>query len=81
MFYWRFDTLRSTTVPFGSTTTKNSLWIAPLIESEKQTSQNGTGVIRNSCVSGANGTIAWKLAPKFSVSLARHALVDADALH
>jgi len=32
-------------------TTKNICRIGPLIASEKQISQNGTGVVRNSCVS------------------------------
>jgi hypothetical protein len=43
----------STTVPSGSKTTKYISRIGPLIVSEKQINQNGTGVVRNSCVSSA----------------------------
>jgi hypothetical protein len=46
--YNRFDTLGSTTLPSGKTTTKNICRSGPLIASEKHTSQNGTGVVRNS---------------------------------
>ena len=51
--YSRFSTLGSTTVPSGSRTTKNICRIGPLVVSEKETSQNGTGCVRNSCVSSA----------------------------
>jgi len=37
---------------------KNICLIGPLIVSEKQTSQNGIGVVRNSCVSSAP-TCTW----------------------
>ena len=51
--YSRFSTLGSTTVPSGRRTTKNICRIGPLVVSEKETSQNGTGCVRNSCVSSA----------------------------
>src|SRR5260370_28467995 len=51
--YSRFSTLGSTTVPSGSRTTKNICRIGPLVVSEKETNQNGTGCVRNSCVSSA----------------------------
>jgi hypothetical protein len=51
--YSRFATLGSTTVPLGSTTTKYIWCIGPLTVSEKATSQNGTGCVRNSWVSSA----------------------------
>jgi hypothetical protein len=43
-FHSRFSTLGTTTVPSGSRTTKNICLIGPLIVSEKQISQNGTGI-------------------------------------
>jgi hypothetical protein len=46
--YSRFATFGTTTVPSGSRTTKYIWRIGPLIVSEKQTSQNGTGAARNS---------------------------------
>src|SRR5260370_18764654 len=49
--YSRFSTLGSTIVPSGRRTTKNICRIGPL--SEKETSQKGTGSVRNSCVSSA----------------------------
>jgi hypothetical protein len=51
--YKRFDTLGTTTVPSDSRTTKNICRIGPLTVSEKQTSQNGIGVVLNSWVSSA----------------------------
>src|ERR1700675_2788789 len=51
--YSRFSTLGTTTVPSGRSTTKNICRIGPLTVSEKKTNQNGTGVVRNSCVSSA----------------------------
>jgi hypothetical protein len=42
---------------FGSRTTKNILLIGPLTGSEKQTNQNGNGVVRNSLVSGAHALL------------------------
>ena len=48
-----FSTLDTTTVPSGRRTTKYISRIGPLIVSEKETSQNGTGIVRNSCVSSA----------------------------
>ena len=44
--YSRFATLGSTTVPSGKRTTKNICRIGPLVVSEKETSQNGTGCVR-----------------------------------
>jgi len=46
--YSRFATLGSTTVPSGNTTTKNNWRNGPVTVSEKQTSQNGTGLLRSS---------------------------------
>ena len=46
--YSRFSTLGTTTVLSGSRTTKNICLIGPLTVSEKEISQNGTGVVRNS---------------------------------
>jgi hypothetical protein len=51
--YNRFSTFGTTTVPSGSRTTKNICLIAPLTVSEKQISQNGAGVVRNSWRSSA----------------------------
>ena len=48
----------TTTVPSGRSTTKNICRIGPLMVSEKQTSQNGTGCDLNSCVSKAP-TCTW----------------------
>ena len=46
--YSRCSIFGTTTVPSGSRTTKNIWRSGPLIVSEKHTSQNGTGDVRNS---------------------------------
>src|ERR1700730_15889671 len=46
--YSRCSIFGTTTVPSGSRTTKNIWRSGPLIGSEKHTSQNGTGDVRNS---------------------------------
>jgi hypothetical protein len=65
----------------GRSTTKYCCRSAPLIVSEKQTSQNGTGCVRNSCVSSARQPRRGNKSFRFACESLANSLVVRDPDH